>query len=311
MGCFHPLTAYKSLTKKDNGKSNISFKKLVGHVSTAIQLPCGQCTGCRLERSRQWAIRCQHETSMHEDNCFITLTYDNKNLPADGSLDKIHYQKFMKRLRKKFPSQKIRFYHCGEYGDQLGRPHYHALLFGFDFKDKTYHKKTKIGDILYTSEILDKLWGKGHCYIGSATFESAAYVARYIMKKINGEQKFDHYNEIDESTGEIICSLEPEYTTMSRRPGIGKKWWDKYKQDVYPSEEVIIKKGGKNIAIPPPKYYENQYEIDNPVQHQQMKQRREKAAKENASENTPERLLVKETIANKRLNQLPRELHEN
>jgi hypothetical protein len=310
MACFHPLSAYRSTEKRTNGKSEIVFKTPArSHLYTSIMLPCGQCTGCRLERSRQWAIRCNHEASLHEENTFLTLTYDEEHLPPDGSINVEHFQKFMKRYRKHIAPKKIRFFHCGEYGEKLLRPHYHAIIFGHDFPDKEYHKKSRSGEIIYISNTLDNLWKKGHCYIGTVTFESSAYVARYILKKVNGDQKQEHYEAIDEVTGEVY-QKHPEYTTMSRRPGIGKKWYDKFKQDVYPSDEVIIKKGKKNIAIPPPKYYDGLYEQENPVYHAHMKKTREQRAKDNAENNTPERLAVRETIVNSRVNkQLPRPLH--
>ena len=151
-------------------------------------VPCGQCIGCRLERSRQWAIRCVHEASLHTDNCFITLTYSPDCLPSDGSLNHDDFQKFFKRLRKHIAPKKIRYYMCGEYGEdlqqpsKLGRPHFHACLFGLDFDDKQlYIVRDDVK--LYTSATLEKIWGKGFVTIGDVTFESAAYVARYIAKK--------------------------------------------------------------------------------------------------------------------------------
>ena len=118
---------------------------------------------------------------MYDDNCFITLTYSNQHIPADGSLDVRVFQKFMKRLRKRF-GDGIRFYHCGEYGSLLGRPHYHACLFNFDFPDK-YLWKENNGQKLYRSPSLEELWPYGYSSIGTVTFESAAYVARYILKR--------------------------------------------------------------------------------------------------------------------------------
>lgn len=139
-----------------------------------ITIPCGQCIGCRLERSRQWAMRCVHESKLYTYNSFITLTYNNESLPANGSLDKTHYQKFMKRFRKQHPKKTIRFYMCGEYGDQTLRPHYHAIIFNHHFDDRKHHNTIK-GNKLYKSDILQETWGKGHCLIGDVTFESAAY----------------------------------------------------------------------------------------------------------------------------------------
>ena len=191
----------------------------------SLELPCGQCIGCRLERSRQWAMRCVHEASMHDDNCFITLTYNPENLPPDCGLIKSDFQKFMKRYRRAFPGKEIRFYHCGEYGDANNRPHYHAVIFGHNFDDWMYLFDSPSGEPIYTSPTLERIWGHGFVTVGSVTFESAAYVARYVMKKINGplKEKIDektdlkHYERVNAFTGEII-EVMPEYSTMSRRP---------------------------------------------------------------------------------------------
>lgn len=302
MPCYKPLEAWRGreLNPK-TGKYPMVFNRNQGYSDLPSQkLPCGRCIGCRLERSRQWAIRCVHEAQLHEQNCFITLTYSPENLPFPPSLDVRHYQLFMKRLRKKYGSN-IRFFHCGEYGDQLGRPHYHACLFGFDFPDKVHWKTTKRGDRLYTSESLNKIWGKGYAIIGDVTFESAAYVARYITKKITGDAAADHYERHDPDTGELY-SLKPEYTTMSRRPGIAKDWYDKYSSDVYPHDEVIM----RGMKMKPPKYYDRQYELTNPKEFEKMKMQRRVAAKSRSEDSTPERLAVREKVKLAKIKQLKR-----
>lgn len=218
-----------------------------------MTLPCGQCTGCRLEYSRQWAIRGYHESLLYTDNSFLTLTYDDANLPDDASLQKNHLVKFWKRFRKSIKPKKIRYIACGEYGDDFGRPHYHAIVFNHDFSDKQPVNKT-----LYTSEKLSKLWPFGHTTIGSVTFDSIAYVARYIMKKQKGKNSKTHYETFDPTTGEI-SSRTPEYLTMSRRPGIGHPWLEKYRTDVYPHDFVVV----NGVKCKPPKYYDiQQMELD-------------------------------------------------
>ena len=147
-----------------------------------------------------------HEASLHDENSFLTLTYSDENLPPGGSLHLPDFQNFMKRLRKSIAPKRVRFYHCGEYGDILSRPHYHALLFGYDFDDRKFFAKRNENSV-YTSTELSSLWPHGFSVVGSVTFESAAYVARYVMKKVTGERSLDHYG-----------GLKPEYTTMSRRP---------------------------------------------------------------------------------------------
>jgi hypothetical protein len=296
MTCYHPLKGWRSKESKA-----ITFNVNLGFIDKPVTVPCGQCVGCRLERSRQWAIRCMHEASLYESNCFITLTYDNDYLPFDASLHLDHYQKFMKRLRKKFGAN-IRFYHCGEYGEKYFRPHYHACLFNFDFDDKKLFKIVN-DQKLYTSAKLQELWPYGFSTIGSVTFESAAYVARYIMKKVTGSRAESHYERVCQETGEVI-QLKPEYTTMSRRPGIGKGWYDKFKKDVYPHDFVVVR-GNK---VKPPKYYDNILKIEELHQFEAIKNKRKKLAKKFAKDNNSERLLVKEFVKKSQIKKLVRSL---
>lgn len=190
---------------------------------------------------------------MHADNCFITLTFDQEHLDKrvnPQSLDVTEYQRFMKRLRKRFGNN-IRFFHCGEYGDKNKRPHYHAIIFGLDFADKELFQ-VRDSIRLYTSKALQELWPYGFSTIGDVTFQSAAYVARYIMKKHKGEGSEDHYTRWCPSTGEGTL-VEPEYCTMSRRPGIGKSWLEKYKSDVYPNDYIVV----NGHKVNPPRYYDS------------------------------------------------------
>lgn len=190
MPCYSPLSGYRSIKPNQNGKYPIMFSQRDGFSDIPIDVPCGRCIGCKLERSRQWATRCMHEASMHKKNVFITLTYSDEHLPYDQSLDLDHFQKFMKRLRKKHPH--VRFYHCGEYGEKTGRPHYHAILFNCDFLDKKIYTIRNENPV-YVSQELNNIWGYGLCEIGSVTFESAGYVARYCTKKITGDFAEEHY----------------------------------------------------------------------------------------------------------------------
>lgn len=303
MPCYSPLTGYRAQRVNDSGKRSIVFNPAHGYRDLPVQVPCGQCIGCRLERSRQWAIRCMHEASLHTENCFITLTYSDEHLPSDRSLNVRDFQLFMKRLRKKYNDRAIRFYHCGEYGSRFGRPHYHALLFGFDFPDRQLFRVTSAGSRLYRSRDLESLWPFGFSTIGDVTFDSAAYVARYIMKKVTGDKAAEHYEWIDPDTGEIH-QRKPEYTTMSRRPGIGKLWYDKYKHEVYPSDEVIV----KGRAVKPPKYYDGLYEIEYPEDAERVKEARKRAAARRKQDNTTERLRVREKVKLAQISRLKRSL---
>ena len=196
MTCYHPLLAYKH-----DGK--VVFEKPRVYAQ-GFNLPCNQCIGCRLNYSRQWAIRCIHEAQMHKNNCFITLTFSPEALASrknPRSLDMREWQLFMKRVRKKYGNG-IKFFHCGEYGEKNKRPHYHALLFGHDFTDKQLWTQ-RSGVKLYISEELKKLWPYGFSTIGDVTFESAAYCARYVLKKVTGDAAAEHYTYTDPETGEV------------------------------------------------------------------------------------------------------------
>lgn len=245
MPCYHPLTAWRAPPLQVTRAGDVVFNDPHDSRYKQIQVACGQCIGCRLERSRQWALRCVHEASLYDDNCFLTLTYDDEHLPPDLSLNTEDIQLFMKRLRRRIEPAKVRFFQCGEYGEQFGRPHHHVILFGYDFPDKELISRN-IGNNVYRSDLLCDLWHHGFSSIGSVSFESAAYVARYILKKVTGDSAKDHYQ-----------GRKPEYITMSRRPGIGKDWFDLYSSDIYPKDFITIKQG---LKCHPPKYYDKLYE---------------------------------------------------
>jgi len=218
MACYHPLRAYR---RRGGGVSFAPGPDVF--VDREVMLPCGQCIGCRLERSRQWAVRCMHEASLYDENCFITLTYDDDHLPKDGLIDKKHLQDFFKRLRRDLPPGTVRYIACGEYGDTTRRPHYHAILFGLDF----LHDKITIDENLYTSPTLERFWGQGHVSIAPVTMASICYVCGYVMKKINDDDTFN---------------------LMSRRPGIGAEWLNKYKSDLVRTGSVTIE--GREYPVP-------------------------------------------------------------
>ena len=307
MPCYHPLSAGLSAyhTNFATGKlyRKVIFKDNDPDIVQSLQLPCGQCVGCRLERSRQWAIRCMHEAQLHEHNCFITLTYNDDNLPSDKSLHYEHFQKFLKRFRKAISPSKIRFYMAGEYGENFGRPHFHACIFGYDFPDKKLLKRTSSGSNLYRSKILEDLWTFGYSSIGDVNFESAAYVARYIMKKQTGKDASSYYERVDNETGEII-DMKPEFNKMSLKPGIGADWYKRFKTDVYPNDYVILR--GKKVK--PPKFYDKLHAKGNPYEWDEIQYVRESNAKLHFEDNTPERLLVKETVTKAKLRKLKRTL---
>jgi len=233
---------------------------------------------------------------MHSENAFVTLTYDNDCLPVDGSLDKRTLQLFFKRLRKKL-KKRVRYYACGEYGEEGGRPHYHALIFGHCFSDRKLLKRTGSGFNIYMSKELQSCWEFGYTSVGDVTFESAAYVARYVMKKITGGEKDEHY--VDKRTGVV---RQEEFTLMSRRPGIGFSWFDKYKTDVYPRGLKVV----RGVEVKPPRYYDTKYEESDPEAFRALKAKRYLLT--NLEENSMSRLLVKEEVTLQKISRLKREL---
>lgn len=318
MPCWTPLQAYKP--PKDFWTKQYQFAPIKGHDIEPSSLPCGKCSGCRTQSSRNWAIRCVHENQMHDYSCFVTLTFNDDYLARFnplGTLIHRDFQLFMKRLRTFLSTKKsrefcdfgilrrVRFYHCGEYGAKHNRPHHHALLFGVSFKDLSYLRTTESGERLYRSPTLETLWDSGYSSVGTVTFKSAAYVARYIMKKqtsvSDGIDKY--FRGIDEETGEFILA-KPEYNTMSRRPGIAKSWFDLYKDDVYPSDKVVM----RNMQMRPPRYYDNLYKEVSPFEFEDIQFTRYENSRLYVGENTPERLLDRRKVAEARLNLLRRTL---
>lgn len=283
MACFSPLSAFRT----DSGE--IVFTDRGGH--RPLELPCGQCIGCRLERSRQWAVRIMHEAQMHEFSSFVTLTYAEENIPYGDSLYYRDYQLFMKRLRKKF--RKARFFMCGEYGERTSRPHYHTCLFGVFFEDRYPWRVSPAGFQLYRSPTLESLWDLGAAEIGDLSFESAAYVARYCTKKVTGAGAEAHYAKLVPSTGEIVMR-EPEFARMSLKPGIGAKWLEKYKADVYPHDGVFV----NGHFCKPPRYYDRQlsdFEISS------LEASRFERAQSCAADSSPDRLRARAVCARARL----------
>lgn len=273
-------------------------------------------------------MRLLHENQLHSESCFITLTYAAENLPYGGTLIKKHFQDFAKRLRKRFHGRKIKYFHCGEYGEAcahcglsrrrcrcpsfvvaLGRPHYHAVLFGVTFDDQEHFKDSADGSAINTSETLQRLWPAGFVTVGAVTFKSAAYVARYCLKKINGKAKITPvrrtpnsllltpYERLSED-GEII-TLQPEYTTMSLKGsapgqpgGIAAEWYRRFKTDAYPSDFIVI--NGKKMK--PPKYYDRLLELEDPEARAALRERRMAEALKRESDSTTARLLVREQV---------------
>lgn len=286
MACYHPLKAFKigvnpltgkdklkvcsydtdHLEKRSDGKYYpVTYKELSNfhtNITDYVDIPCGKCIGCRLNKSAEWANRCSVELSYFKYNYFVTLTYDDDHLPVSQfnddetgtaceayTLRKRDFQLFMKRLRKdyseRYPEQKIRFFCSGEYGDRSLRPHMHAILFNLFIPDLVPYKKNEQGDWYYTSEWLSSFWNKGFVVIGSPDWESIAYTARYVCKKLNGE-----YSEIYKK-----FNIEPEFMLCSRRPGIGRQFFEDNKNQMLKQDKFYIpsKSGARPFSLP--RYY--------------------------------------------------------
>lgn len=343
MVCYFPVSMYKIAL--GNGAYDYTHNAVRGKKRGGVEInhPCGQCIGCRLAKSQEWAIRIEHEASLYWNNCWLTLTLNDDYLytrPNPYSVErgkKSEITRFFKRLRKKF-GEGIRYYYCAEYGETCffcnkserfcscgnyypwrGRPHYHVCLFNHDFDDKIFYKNIN-GCNHYTSEILDGLWtdpdtglNMGYATVSDLTIDSAAYTARYSLKKINGqmaktEDKITgllHYQRLAPS-GEIV-DIIPEYTNMSRGSGklntggIGRGWLDQFGKEVLDNDAVLF----KETFIKPPRYYDDKLSVIAPFLVEENKQKRiDKAL--NSPDNTPERLAVREYIAEQKSQKLCR-----
>lgn len=344
MTCYHPLKAFKigfnNITNKNiykitsyntdyifKSKDEEFYHTAIGDpfyrpftevITDSIDIPCGQCIGCRLAYSRDWANRCMLEAKNYENNYFVTFTYDDIHVPIHNwsddetgevgkvySLEKRDFQLFMKRLRKHFSSDKIRFFSCGEYGTQTMRPHYHAILFNLNLTDLKLYKKSMHGFNYYNSPILSKLWNKGHVIVADVSWESCAYVARYVMKKAKGKTA-DFYNKYN---------MQSEFVLMSRRPGIARDYYEANKYKIYDTDELIFttSNGGKKSR--PPKYFDRIFSEECPELFEDIKNNRTEMSeklKELKLKNTdlsyPELLMIEEDNKEKQISTLHRDL---
>lgn len=252
MACYHPVAGYQ---EKAGDPVRFGIPGQRGNLA----LPCGKCIGCRTDRATMWANRCSHEASMWDHNIFLTLTYDDENIPTEGHLQPHHLTTFIKRMRthdnrhsRAFDRDRrsnIRFFACGEYGETSARPHYHALLFNMDVRDKY-----RVGKSLYESETIARLWKHGAHRIGTVTPASAAYVAQYNLKKQGGGD-FD-------ADG---VWRPPPFLRQSRRPAIGADWLKEYAQDL---QNGYLVENGRKHALP--RYYRDKIKERLPALREQI-----------------------------------------
>lgn len=302
MPCFYPVTGYLSRrentafdpasgTFKSNGKRSIVFDKSQGFEDRKMSVPCGTCKGCLLARATGWAVKATHESGLHLDNCFVTLTYSEDFLPSPPFVDTAAVQKFLKRLRRISP---VRYLACGEYGSKTFRPHYHLLIFGWRPSDGIKLRQTEYGNV-YFSETLQRLWSDpkskrpfGLCEFGSVTPASAGYVARYTTKKIfeTGEQG-------------------KEFLIASKNPPLGVPWLAKFYEQIYPADAVRF--AGKTYR--PPATYDRWLEANHPKLWKEVRRKRIAKATEPKTilENDSFRLPAREKAMLDRVKALKRE----
>lgn len=303
MSCYHPLKAFP-IGLTDSGKIKYKICSYKAHhvekradgsavpvyentlsmysknvVHDFVEIPCGKCIGCRLAYSRQWADRCMLELQYHEQSWFVTFTYDDEHLPKNEVIDpetgeifnnatlrKRDIQLFMKRLRKNYKyDNHIKYFFAGEYGSQTYRPHYHAILFGLKLDDLKLYKQSEDGYNYYNSEFLDKCWqNQGHVVVGKVNWDTCAYTARYIMKKQYGQaaEIYERYN------------IQPEFTLMSRKPAIGRQYYEDFKNVIFNSDFIYVGTEEGSHSIRPPKYYERLFDIDYPEDYAILKEQR-------------------------------------
>lgn len=304
MSCFHPLNArFRTRAEIADGLSrgvkrsllnrpivvgelteNIDFNLLdpqTGELFEWFKIPCGKCIGCRLAYSREWANRMTLESLCYDQDrsWFLTLTYDNDHVPINDQavlttrLDDV--SKFMKDLRRyyeyHFNHDQIRFFASSEYGSNTLRPHYHLSVYNMPIPDLEKIANNFRGDELFSSEIVNQIWKKGFVVIGRFEWNTAAYTARYIVKKLKGESALEY----------SVFGLEPESTRMSRRPGIGNEWMLKNQNwiDVYNTDEIVLpSNGSKANAVKPPKSFDRALEEIDPIRMARIKANRARAA---------------------------------
>ena len=264
-GCYHPMLAvpsgvtssgkvkYRFLCRFD--KTDVANAKIIDPRSVVV--PCGKCIGCRLQKSRQWADRMMLELACSEKAIFLTLTYNNEHCPPASfddddnvltyTLDKRDCQLFLKRLRDFFSDRKIRFFLSGEYGPQTQRPHYHAIIFGLgldDFPDKVEKGRNELDQVWYKSDTMERIWKNGFALFSDVSWKTCAYVARYVQKKLYGEPALQY----------AIRNCTPEFSLMSRKPGIGAAYLKQH-PDCLDYASIVLSDSDGSLKIPLPKYY--------------------------------------------------------
>lgn len=294
VSCFRPLRAHRS----EEGEVWIGYDAT--RDGRAFEVPCGRCIGCKLDRARAWSVRITHEAQLYDRNWFATFTYADDRLPESRSLEYRDFQLFMKRLRKKVQGDRpgpegnypLRFFCSGEYGGRTGRPHYHAILFNTRFGDEV-----RMSNGRSSSRVVEELWSHGSVVLDDVNQATAAYVAGYCLKKVYGARARDHYEDVvNLCTGELT-SRRPEFVTMSRRPGIGAWWYQRFAGDLFPEDHAVV--DGKRHKVP--LYYWKKFREEGEGDVvERIEEKRFARAQEQLVNSTPERRAVREEVAERR-----------
>ena len=241
MACTNPKPAWKT----KNGK--IAFEAPKWTRKADYFVPCEKCLACTAQKSQYWAIRMTHEAQTHKLSSFITLTYREEDCPE--AISKKEAKAFIRRLRDYY-TKDLRYFLCGEYGETTRRPHYHAIIFGTDFRSSRY-TYTVNSDLFGNSE-LDRVWGKGHIGIADFTPATAMYTAGYVNKKLSDRDTFN---------------------SMSRFPPLGKRWLERNIDEIMRLDKCEF--DGREYPVPP-EYYRWAVEEGwiTEAQHEAAKERR-------------------------------------
>lgn len=329
MPCTNPLKAYVSSHTHPSGKPKFVFTPEKSIDGKVMYLPCGSCDSCHAFESGIKGWRSELEASQYEDNnTFVTLSYATEHLPKDLSLHHKHWQEYIRAVRdyernqakkeNREPSA-IRFAMCGEYGkataanNLIARPHFHGLLFNYKFTDEQEEGVNDLGQLLYSSEICERLWGRGNIIIGEVEKGSANYIARHnekhkskedrILIDANGKRYMWIWNSLTGKRNRV----KPEYGKASNRPGIGKSWYDEHKKDIYETVPKGLISCGHYADFPstkavphyrmPGRYFDKLFESEEPEKMALIKEQRIKQAQAQAADNTAERLETKAELA--------------
>lgn len=269
--CFNPLPA---LRLSDNSVVITPYKEYIpNHIKLSsvkefLEVGCGQCLECRLQRAREWSARCVVESQLYDYNYFLTLTYADNFLPVTNSytgeilqhatLDYRDIKQFNNSLRKYFSRRGhdgIRFFVAGEYGDKTFRPHYHMLVFNLPLYDLQFYKKSELGDVYFNSPLLDRIWRRGFVVVGEFNSKSAGYTARYTLKKLKDLYDIEKFDKI---------GVVPEFVRCSNRPGIGRVWFEKNKDKLFEQGFIDVSDGSQSLRVYPGKYFKSLYKESNP-----------------------------------------------